>query len=147
MSEPSNIGQIEKHCLEIQNSPYMRKDPPGELMKLRDLLAKVDRLTREDIPSLVAEVKRLRGQIKRMENDAEELRITAESQRPHDTLRVPVSDNGSEQVILETNSSESSSNGGESEEVIPETASLENSSGGSEEVVLETTPSESSAPV
>ncbi len=101
MSEPSNIGQIEKHCLEIQNSPYMRKDPPGELMKLRDLLAKVDRLTREDIPSLVAEVKRLRGQIKRMENDAEELRLTAESQRPHDTLRIRVPSEEGEEAVTE----------------------------------------------
>jgi ABC-type phosphate transport system auxiliary subunit len=61
-----NIGEIEARCWEIQNSPYLRKEPPKELQKLRSLLGKVDKLSSEDVPTLVAEIKRLRAQNKRL---------------------------------------------------------------------------------
>ena len=76
MSEMSNLSQIETHCSEILNSPYLRKTPPEELQKLRQLLVKVEALIREDVPSLVAEVKRLRSQNKRLEADVDALRAT-----------------------------------------------------------------------
>ncbi len=71
MTANYSIGEIEARCWEIQNSPYMRKEPPGELQKLNSLLSKVDKLTREDVPLLIAEIKRLRAQNKRLEADAE----------------------------------------------------------------------------
>jgi ABC-type phosphate transport system auxiliary subunit len=71
MTANYSIGEIEARCWEIQNSPYMRKEPPGELQKLKSLLGKVDKLTREDVPILIAEIKRLRAQNKRLEANAE----------------------------------------------------------------------------
>ena len=71
MTANYSIGEIEARCWEIQNSPYLRKQPPGELQKLRTLLGNVDKLTREDVPVLIAEIKRLRAQNKRLEADAE----------------------------------------------------------------------------
>ena len=48
MAANFNIGEIEARCWEIQNSPYLRKEPPKELLKLRLLLGKVDQLSGED---------------------------------------------------------------------------------------------------
>lgn len=71
MTTNYSIGEIEARCWEIQNSPYMRKDPPEELQKLKSLLDKVDKLTREDVPVLISEIKRLRAQNKRLEAEAD----------------------------------------------------------------------------
>ena len=73
MAANFNIGEIEARCWEIQNSPYLRKEPPKELLKLRLLLGKVDQLSGEDVPSLIAEIKRLRAQNKRLSQAAAEL--------------------------------------------------------------------------
>ena len=70
MTANFNIGEIEARCWEIQNSPYLRKDPPPELMKLRSLLGKVDQLTSDDVPSLISEIKRLRAQNRKLEQGA-----------------------------------------------------------------------------
>ncbi len=70
----NNLAQIEKHCEEILNSPYMRKELPGELQNLRTLLAKVLVLVREEVPALVAETRRLRNHNRRLEAELEALR-------------------------------------------------------------------------
>jgi hypothetical protein len=49
----------------------MRRELPPELLKLRVLLNKVEKLTREDVPSMASEIKRLRSQNKRLEAEAE----------------------------------------------------------------------------
>jgi hypothetical protein len=72
--EASNLAQIEKHCDEILNSPYMRKELPEELQNLRSLLGKVLVLVREEVPGLVAETRRLRNLNKRLEAELEALR-------------------------------------------------------------------------
>jgi ABC-type phosphate transport system auxiliary subunit len=71
MAMHNNLSEIEARCTEIINSPYMRRELPPELLKLRLLLNKVEKLTREDVPSLVSEIKRLRSQNKRLEAEAE----------------------------------------------------------------------------
>ncbi len=71
MAMHNNLSEIEARCTEIINSPYMRRELPPELLKLRVLLNKVEKLTREDVPSLVSEIKRLRSQNKRLEAEAE----------------------------------------------------------------------------
>jgi len=71
MAMHNNLSEIESRCTEINNSPYMRRELPPELLKLRLLLTKVEKLTREDVPSLVSEIKRLRSQNKRLEAEAE----------------------------------------------------------------------------
>lgn len=71
MAMHNNLNEIESRCTEINNSPYMRRELPPELLKLKLLLNKVEKLTREDVPSLVSEIKRLRSQNKRLEAEAE----------------------------------------------------------------------------
>jgi ABC-type phosphate transport system auxiliary subunit len=71
MAMHNNLSEIESRCTEIINSPYMRRELPPELLKLRLLLNKVEKLTREDVPALVSEIKRLRSQNKRLEAEAE----------------------------------------------------------------------------
>jgi hypothetical protein len=71
MTMHNNLSEIEARCTEIINSPYMRRELPPELLKLRLLLNKVEKLTREDVPSMVGEIKRLRSQNKRLEAEAE----------------------------------------------------------------------------
>ena len=71
MAMHNNLSEIEARCTEIINSPYMRRELPPELLKLRVLLNKVEKLTREDVPSMIGEIKRLRSQNKRLEAEAE----------------------------------------------------------------------------
>ncbi|MEO8287257.1 MAG: hypothetical protein ABI670_12605 [Chloroflexota bacterium] len=78
MAMHNNLSEIEARCTEIINSPYMRRELPPELLKLRVLLTKVEKLTREDVPSLVSEIKRLRSQNKRLEAEAEASQLTLE---------------------------------------------------------------------
>jgi hypothetical protein len=79
MPEPANLSQIEAHCMEILNSPYLRREAPVELQKLRDMISKVDVLVRTDVPTLIGEVKRLRSQVKRLEAEVTELRGVEET--------------------------------------------------------------------
>ncbi len=70
MSERDELHQIEARCKEILRSPYLYKDLPEELQRLRMMLKSVDLLVREDVPHLVEEVKRLRAENKRLVNTA-----------------------------------------------------------------------------
>src|SRR5829696_4058257 len=56
------VQAIEALCAEILRSPYMYKDLPPELQRLKTLLKDVETLVRDELPYLVAEVKQLRGQ-------------------------------------------------------------------------------------
>ena len=66
MSEKDKLHEVELRCNEILRSPYMFKELPGELQKLKSALRNVDLLVREDVPWLVAEIKRLRSENKRL---------------------------------------------------------------------------------
>ena len=80
MADRDIVRECEERCREIQNSPYLRQAPPEELQNLRTLLTKVDHLTREDVPSLIAEVKRLRSQNKRLETSVGALQTVSQSE-------------------------------------------------------------------
>ena len=71
MTVRNDLSEIETRCLEIINSPYVRREIPAELEKLRALLLKVRVLAHDDVPGLIAEVKRLRSLNKRLEESAE----------------------------------------------------------------------------
>src|SRR6266550_5493204 len=88
MAMHNNLSEIESRCTEIINSPYMRRELPPELLKLRILLTKVEKLTREDVPALVSEIKRLRSQNKRLEAEAEasHASLTSDSLDPIDLI-------------------------------------------------------------
>lgn len=86
MAMHNNLSEIEARCTEIINSPYMRRELPPELLKLRLLLNKVEKLTREDVPALVGEIKRLRSQNKRLEAEAEATQLTSDSLDPIDII-------------------------------------------------------------
>ena len=62
----SNLGEIEKLCNEIMNSPYFRKQTPSELTQLRVLLDKVNLLVNHSVPPLISEVKQLRSQNRKL---------------------------------------------------------------------------------
>lgn len=66
MSEKDGLHHIEARCREILASPYLYRDLPEELQRLRILLKTVDTLAREDVPHLVDEVKRLRAENKQL---------------------------------------------------------------------------------
>ncbi len=80
MAVRNELSEIEARCLEIMNSPYVRREIPSDLDKLRTLLLKVRRLAHDDVPGLIAEVKRLRSMNKRLEESAETVRVTSASQ-------------------------------------------------------------------
>jgi hypothetical protein len=67
----TNLGDIEKLCNEIMNSPYFRKQTPAELTQLRTMLDKVNRLVKQAIPPLITEVKQLRNQNRRLSAEME----------------------------------------------------------------------------
>ena len=67
---------IEANCKEILRSPYVFKDLPAELHRLRTLMRSVEVLTREEVPYLVAEVKQLRAENKRLNSSLDASRET-----------------------------------------------------------------------
>ena len=67
----SNLGEIEKLCNEIMNSPYLRKQTPAELTQLRVLLDKVNLLVNHSVPPLISEVKQLRSQNRKLTAEIE----------------------------------------------------------------------------
>ena len=75
----SNLGEIEKLCNEIMNSPYLRKQTPAELAQLRVLLDKVNLLVKQSVPPLISEVKQLRSQNKRLMAEIEALSASNQS--------------------------------------------------------------------
>ncbi len=86
MAMHNNLSEIESRCTEIINSPYMRRELPPELLKLRVLLNKVEKLTREDVPALASEIKRLRSQNKRLEAEAEATQLSSDSLDPIEVI-------------------------------------------------------------
>lgn len=74
MYDGSNLSKIEEHCNEVMNSPYLLKEVPPELKNLRTVLEKIEVLIKEDVPSLITEVKQLRNQNRRLEAEIETLR-------------------------------------------------------------------------
>jgi hypothetical protein len=74
MSQMSDLGEIAARCDQVMNSPYMRRQPPPELENLRVVLERVGFLTTRDVPVLIAEIRRLRNRIKRLEAENEVLR-------------------------------------------------------------------------
>ena len=70
MADNTNLSSIEARCASILNTPYLFRELPPELRNLQALLKNVGILTREDVPSLIAEVKRLRAENKRLEASA-----------------------------------------------------------------------------
>ena len=70
VTETNSLQKIEARCAEMLNSPYLFRELPSELRHLRALLKTVNTLAREDVPFLIAEVKRLRAENRRLEADA-----------------------------------------------------------------------------
>jgi hypothetical protein len=67
MNDSPSIQRIEERCRSILASPYIFKELPDELRNLRHLLKAVEQLTREDVPYLVSEIRRLRTLNKQLE--------------------------------------------------------------------------------
>jgi uncharacterized coiled-coil DUF342 family protein len=55
------------------NSPYFRKHTPDELVQLQDMLHKVNQLVSDSLPPLIAEVKHLRNQNRKLHAEIETL--------------------------------------------------------------------------
>lgn len=70
VTETNSLQKIEARCADMLNSPYLFRELPTELRHLRALLKSVNTLAREDVPFLIAEIKRLRAENKRLEADA-----------------------------------------------------------------------------
>jgi predicted nucleic acid-binding Zn-ribbon protein len=73
MDGMSDLGQIEKLCDQIMNSPYFRKQTPEELKQLHAVLEKVNTLIRDDVPLLMSEVRDLRNKNKKLRAEIETL--------------------------------------------------------------------------
>lgn len=67
MAEMANLQKIEARCAGIASSPYLFRELPPELRNLRAVLANVSLLVHQDVPALIAEVKRLRAENKRLD--------------------------------------------------------------------------------
>ena len=78
-----NLGEIEKLCSQIMNSPYFRKQTPAELIQLHDMLEKVSLLVRDSVPPLIHEVKQLRNKNKRLRAEIDAL-LSGEQQERAD---------------------------------------------------------------
>lgn len=74
LSEGNDLQKIEEHCLRVSNSPYIRRQLPVELKNLTAVLDLARLLAKEDVPALIAEIKRLRSQNKRLEGENATLR-------------------------------------------------------------------------
>jgi uncharacterized protein YlxW (UPF0749 family) len=74
MQDERSLSRIEGNCNQLLNSPYLQKEVPVELKNLRTVLEKVTTLVREDVPSLVSEIRHLRNQIRKLEAELETYR-------------------------------------------------------------------------
>jgi DNA repair exonuclease SbcCD ATPase subunit len=74
MQDERSLSRIEGSCNQLLNSPYLQKEVPTELKNLRTVLEKVTALVREDVPSLVSEIRHLRNQIRKLEAELESYR-------------------------------------------------------------------------
>lgn len=66
MSRMDRLHAVEVLSAEILRSPYVFKDLPDELHRLRTVMRNMELLLREELPWLVNEVKRLRSENKRL---------------------------------------------------------------------------------
>jgi hypothetical protein len=66
MSERDRVHSIQQLSEEVLRSPYVFKDLPEELHRLRSVMKNVETLVREDVPFLISEIKRLRSENKRL---------------------------------------------------------------------------------
>lgn len=87
MQDERSLSKIEANCNQLLNSPYLQKEVPTELKNLRIVLEKVMLLVREDVPSLVSEIRHLRNQNRKLEAELEAMRysqlnVPAENQEP-----------------------------------------------------------------
>jgi molybdate-binding protein len=71
MYEKLDLSKVEARCRLLLNSPYLRRQVPEELKNLRGVLENVGLLVKEDIPSLLSEIKQLRNIIKKLEEEAQ----------------------------------------------------------------------------
>jgi ABC-type phosphate transport system auxiliary subunit len=78
VTEKNGLADIESRAGGVLNSPYLFRELPEELQNLRALLRSVDRLTRQDIPFLISEIKQLRAENKRLEAEIAALRAPQE---------------------------------------------------------------------
>lgn len=67
MAETNDLSKILARCNQVTNSPYIRREVPAELANLRSVLEASRTLAKHDVPALIAEIKRLRNQSKRLE--------------------------------------------------------------------------------
>jgi hypothetical protein len=81
MDGMTNLGEIEKLCNQIMNSPYFRKQTPAELTQLHDVLEKVSLLIRDSVPPLINEVKQLRNKNKRLRAEIDALLSSEQADR------------------------------------------------------------------
>jgi uncharacterized coiled-coil DUF342 family protein len=79
MYEASNLRDVQALCNEIMNSPYFRKQTPAELKQLREMLNKVSLLVHESVPPLIAEIKHLRNQNKKLTAEIEATGLSQQS--------------------------------------------------------------------
>lgn len=81
MREESDLRAVAIRCDQITNSPYIRREAPPELKNLRVVLERVGFIVRTDIPALTSEIRRLRGQIKKLQAENEALRANQQPQQ------------------------------------------------------------------
>jgi hypothetical protein len=63
MRPDDNLKGIEMRCREVLSSPYSFRELPKELQRLQAVMTTVSVLARDDVPNLVAEVRRLRSEL------------------------------------------------------------------------------------
>jgi hypothetical protein len=83
MAIPNDLSKIATRCDQMANSPYLQKQLPEELKNLRSFMELTRVLAKEEVPSLIAEIKWLRTQNKKLELENETLRATASGQALH----------------------------------------------------------------
>ncbi len=93
MSNELSLSKIESNCNQLLNSPYLQKEVPTELKNLRTVLEKVSTLVRDDVPSLLSEIRHLRSQNRKLEAELESLRSnpfpTEAPEEPQPTSPIP----------------------------------------------------------
>jgi regulator of replication initiation timing len=76
MTMPNDLSKVAARCDQMANSPYLQKQLPEVLKNLRSFLELTRVLAKEEVPSLIAEIKWLRTQNKKLQLENETLRST-----------------------------------------------------------------------
>ena len=63
MRENDNLKGIQMRCQDVLRSPYSFRELPKELQRLQAVMRSANVLASEDVPNLLAEIKRLRAQV------------------------------------------------------------------------------------